>query len=370
MTSTRNRHTETIVYISLWLIAIGLYLLTAMRSRAQLSQPLLDLQLITSIATTILPFLILFLINNLILIPRLLFRNKFTLYFIATAAVILLTWLCQYFSFMHEVAASPWPFKHNPIPHPRHVTPLLPMPLFLDFTYALLVIGCNLACALMFQRFDDKLEHESLMKTSAESRLSYLKAQINPHFYMNMLNNIHGMIEINPDKAQNMVLDMSRLMRYMLYDSSRPLISLADEVTFLSNYLNVMRQRFPENRLSIDARFPSEAEMQGISIPPLLFLVFIENAFKHGVSYRENSFVAISVEINNSTLLFSCQNSNHSSSSPADDSLRREGIGLRNVSQRLSLLYGSKANLTIQSSPSVYTVLLTIPCHETTDSDN
>ena len=98
---------------------------------------------------------------------------------------------------------------------------MLPLPLLLDFMYAIVVVGVNLAVALMFQRYYDKLERESLMKANAESQLANLKAQINPHFYMNMLNNIHGMIEIDPERAQSMVIDMSQLMRHMLYESSQ-----------------------------------------------------------------------------------------------------------------------------------------------------
>lgn len=89
--------------------------------------------------------------------------------------------------------------------------PLLPMPVMLDSTYGLLVVGANLAITLMFQRYYDRLEQESLKKANAENQLAYLKAQINPHFYLNMLNNIHGMIDIDPEKAQKMLIDMSRL---------------------------------------------------------------------------------------------------------------------------------------------------------------
>ena len=253
---------------------------------------------------------------------------------------------------------------HGPRPHMR---PLIPLPLFLDFTYSLLVVGGNLAIALIFQRFDDTLERESLMKTNAEARLEYLKAQINPHFYMNMLNNIHGMIEIDPERAQTMVIDMSRLMRYMLYDSSKPMISLSDEVGFLQNYLRLMRLRFPENRVSITTDFPTEEKTRGISVPPLLSLVFIENAFKHGVSYRESSFVGVSMELGGNTLRVTCVNSRHSR---GDEQASDGGIGLSNVKQRLQLLYGDRASLEINATDSVYTVNLTIPCNETENSDN
>ena len=358
----RERRVETLVYICLWLIAIGIYLLDIVQTSALHVGPLIDERMVWRILGTILPLFLLFLINNYFLIPRYLLRNRLRAYFSITAVAVLAVWICQYHSFL--IFEPLYPRMH---PHPQpDIRPLLPLPLFMKFTYALLVIGANMAVALMFQRFDDKLERESLMKSNAESRLAYLKAQINPHFYMNMLNNIHGMIEINPERAQAMVIDMSNLMRYTLYDSSKPQIPLADEVAFLRNYLRLMRQRYPENRVQISAGFPPDAQTRSVSLPPLLFLVFIENAFKHGVSYREPSFVNVVMELEADMLIFRCINSNH-----ASEKSGHEGIGLHNISQRLNLLYGQRAQLDISSADGKYSVELKIPVnYETANPDN
>ncbi|MDE6125981.1 MAG: histidine kinase [Muribaculaceae bacterium] len=364
MTDFRDRKLESWIYAGLWILVIGLYLLDVMSNRAQLSKPVFNVGVLARMARTLLPFMALFLVSNHLLIPRLLLRNRMAMYFAATTVALALMWCYQYFEFS-RMAEMFNRSHHGPPPHMR---PLIPMPLIMDFTYSLLVVGGNLAVALMFQRFDDALERESLMKTNAEARLEYLKAQINPHFYMNMLNNIHGMIEIDSERAQAMVIDMSRLMRYMLYDSSKPLISLADEVAFLQNYLRLMRLRYPENRLSITTEFPPDGKMRGISVPPLLTLVFIENAFKHGVSYRDSSFVGVSVEIGGGRLRFTCVNSNHARHDDARP--QSGGIGLRNAGQRLQLLYGDRATLEMNATESVYTVNLSIPCHETENADN
>lgn len=363
MSDFRNRRLESWIYAGLWILAAGLYMLDVMSTRAQLSRPLFDAAMAVRMARTLLPFMALFLVNNFLLIPRLLLKNCVGFYILSVAGALALMWVYQYFDFVHMAEMRHRP---HPGPHPM-MRPLIPMPLFLDFTYSLLVVGVNMAVALMFQRFDDTLERESLMKTNAEARLEYLKAQINPHFYMNMLNNIHGMIEIDAERAQSMVIDMSRLMRYMLYDSSKPLISLSDEVAFLQNYLRLMRQRFPENRVSITSEFPPEERMRGISVPPLLSLVFVENAFKHGVSYRESSFVGVSAEIGDRYVRFTCVNSNHSR---PEEHPGRVGIGLCNAEQRLALLYGDRASLDINSTESAYTVNLTIPRYETENTDN
>ena len=122
-----------------------------------------------------------------------------------------MVWVGQYVDFVHFMQRPP--HSIGQFPHPQ-LRPLIPLPLLMDFTYAVLVVGCNIAIVLLFQRFDDKIERESLMKANAESQLAYLKSQINPHFYMNMLNNIHGMIEIDAEKAQSMVIDMSHPVSY------------------------------------------------------------------------------------------------------------------------------------------------------------
>ena len=353
--TNKNRKTETAVYAVLWLIAVGLYLLDTMQKHYRMSEPIFGWGTAIELVKTMTPFVVLFLINNYLLIPKLFLKNRWGSYFASVALIIAAIWAYHYYEFslmfesrQHSRPAAPFP----------HTPPLVPLPVLLEFVYSLLVVGCNLAVAMTFRYFEDRLEKERLMKASAENQLAYLKAQINPHFYMNMLNNIHGMIEIDPERAQTMVLDMSSLMRYMLYDSSKPHIRLSDEVAFLNNYLNLMRQRYPEGKVRIERRFPSEESSRAIQLPPLLFLVFIENAFKHGISYKSASYVEVSISIDDGYVDFICDNSLHPGGSAIDES---SGIGLRNIRQRLGLLYGGRAELDIRESESEYKVRLLIP---------
>lgn len=360
MKLTRNRHYETITYIALWLLVIVLYTLGTIRSRSMISTTPVSAEILGRMVLTLVPFVVLFIVHNWVLIPRLLFRNKLWTYFTCTIIAILIVWAFQYVHFMYEIKLRPMP--RNFPPGPRH---LLPLPLFLDFIFSLLIIGANLVIALLFQRVEDKFERESLMKTNAENQLSYLKAQINPHFYMNMLNNIHGMIEIDPAKAQDMVIDMSQLMRYMLYESSQPRISLASEIEFLKNYLRLMRQRYPTDKVAITSDFPDERHTAGVMVPPLIFLVFIENAFKHGITYREESYVSVSIHVADGMVEFHCLNSNH----PVPHS-HQPGIGLRNVAERLRLIYGDSCTFLATSTDTSYNVNLSIPLHETPHDNN
>lgn len=357
-----DRKFETLVYAGLWLLVIGLCLIDVIQARSMAGLPLLDGKTVSGIVCVLIPFAVMFLINNMLLIPRLLFRNRYGAYFIAIMIVLVATCIVQYELFFAG-------FTHNAVVHagmPRSgPRPLFPLPVFLDFVYALLLIGSNLAVALIFQRYDDRLEKESLLKANAENQLAYLKVQINPHFYMNMLNNIHGMIEIDAGKAQEMLLEMSQLMRYMLYESSRPYISLANEVHFLKSYLSLMRRRYPENRVAISGEFPDESAVSHVKIPPLLFLVFIENAFKHGINYNMKSFVDVRLRLVDGKVCFSCINSNNS-----DVSAKCDGIGLRNVGQRLALIYGNDFSIDVESDNRFYKVELTVPPYDTKGIDN
>lgn len=356
MITARKRKHETQIYTGAWILVVTLYLLDMMRVRYADGQPMLNSEVVFHMLFSLLPFFILFSIHNSLLIPRLLFRNRYRSYLLFASLLVLVIWGSQAIQFFHEMSLREPP-QHPGMHGPR---PLVPWPLFLALVYDLLIVGVNLAVALVFQRFEDRIERERLLKANAENSLAYLKAQINPHFYMNMLNNIHGMIELDPAKAQDMVIDMSKLMHYMIYDGARERIALSAEIAFLRNYIGLMRQRYPSDKVSITMSLPESDRANGIMIPPLLFIVFIENSFKHGISYREPSYVDMSLTVDDAKVCFRCSNSVH----PRTSVVRAEGIGLKNVGQRLKLIYGDKASLKITSDCRNYTVDLKIPAYE------
>ncbi|MDE6217468.1 MAG: histidine kinase, partial [Muribaculaceae bacterium] len=274
----RSHKLENLTYLSIWLLVIVLYLVEAMRISGMDMYYILGWKTISMMAVKLAPFILLFAFNNWVLMPRLLFRNHISGYFLALFTTIFVMWGWQYYYQQTDLDSNSAIYLDNPSGS------LLSMRAMLNGIYSFLIAGINIAIALIFRMIDDRIEHERVMKSNAQEQLSYLRAQINPHFYMNMLNNIHGMIEINPVQAQEMVLEMSHLMRYMLYDSSQQVISLSSEIDFLENYIHIMRQRFPTEKVRISTDFPSIQKCKGVRIPPLLFLVFLENAFKHGIS--------------------------------------------------------------------------------------
>ncbi|MDE6452034.1 MAG: histidine kinase, partial [Odoribacter sp.] len=133
-------------------------------------------------------------------------------------------------------------------------------------------------------------EKKELEKARAEAELQNLKSQLNPHFLFNTLNNIYSLIAIDPDRAQYAVHDLSRLLRHVLYEDRQPFVSLDQELVFMKSYIELMGLRFSDK---VDLRVELPVDGKGILVAPFLFITLIENAFKHGVSPTEKSFVHI-----------------------------------------------------------------------------
>jgi len=200
----------------------------------------------------------------------------------------------------------------------------------------------------------EKLQKE-LEKEKLNSELAFLKNQISPHFFFNTLNNIYSLISINAEDSQKAVLRLSKLMRYLLYDSEHGNTKLSNEIDFMNNYIDLMKLRMSD-KISLTISFPEKYE--DISIPPLIFVPFIENAFKHGISYREKSFIDISMKTEEGSVLFRCANSVVRNGENVEP--EHYGIGLENVTKRLNLLFPGKHELKINKSEKEFEVLLRI----------
>lgn len=177
-------------------------------------------------------------------------------------------------------------------------------------------------------------EKKELEKARSEAELQNLKSQLNPHFLFNTLNNIYSLIAINPDRAQYAVHDLSRLLRHVLYEDNQQWVSLDRELEFMKSYIDLMSLRLAGN-VEVCVDFPADG--QGIRMAPLLFITLVENAFKHGTSPTEPSFIRIRLKIGEGQSV-ECRIEN--SYFPKKDSDRSgSGIGLENLRKRLLLLY-------------------------------
>ena len=217
----------------------------------------------------------------------------------------------------------------------------------------ILMLFANLGIKLYFKTRGDQKKLIALEKENLEQQLEYLKYQINPHFFMNTLNNIHALVDIDPEKAKDTILELSKMMRFVLYEGDKRGVPLNREFDFIRNYITLMRLRYTD-KVKITVELPTETPDK--LVPPLMLITFIENAFKHGISYQHESFIEVKVELEQEQLRFLCRNSK--ADKPNQE---KGGVGLANVKQRLHLLYDNNFTLHIQDEPDIYNVELTIP---------
>ncbi len=222
---------------------------------------------------------------------------------------------------------------------------------------SILISGFCVGLRVSERLAENEAKRKELEKEKLNSELAFLKNQISPHFFFNTLNNIYSLIAINQTDAQDSVLKLSKLMRYLLYESEQGSTTLGQEVDFMANYIDLMRLRISQ-KVTLEAEFPQDH--QDMIITPLIFVPFIENAFKHGISYQSPSFIRISLQVEHQSLVFNCENSlgRIAHEGPEVDS----GIGLENVTKRLQLLYPGKYDLKISKDENQFSVMLRIDC--------
>lgn len=193
--------------------------------------------------------------------------------------------------------------------------------------------GGSTALALARKWFtaDQKLQESEAARAKAE--LYNLRSQINPHFLLNTLNNIYALTAINQERAQDAIQQLSKMLRHLLYDNQESSVALSDELQFLENYISLMKIRLSAN---VEVTFAHNVEMPGVRIAPLIFISLIENAFKHGISPTEQSFVHIEINATDHDINCRIENSNHPKS---NQDRSGHGIGLNQVQRRLDLAY-------------------------------
>ncbi len=327
-------------------------------------------------------YLLIFLIHNFLLAPLLIYRRKRVLYAAMMAAVFSLFVAYQCSQRPKFMGRRPIPMerridKEHEMPRRDHEPHMIGEredhkrpprefrwqgqrpPVFIGqhdivaVVILVLMFGMNIGIKLFFKNRTDQKKLAALQKKNLEQQLEYLKYQINPHFFMNTLNNIHALVDIDPEKAKDTILELSKMMRFILYEGDKSGVPLAREFDFIRHYVALMQLRYT-NKVEILVDLPSEAPDK--TVPPLMLISFIENAFKHGISYQHASFVHIKVAIDGDMLHFTCSNSK--AEIPNQE---KGGVGLANVKQRLHLLYDSNFELRIQDKQNTYIVELTIP---------
>ena len=327
-------------------------------------------------------FLVLFLIHNFFLAPLLVHQRKRVLYITTLIVVIAAFMLYQYNSrpdFKRPLGHKPpmeqtdrhrqphfnepprsldgeLPPFDGPRPQMRHhdaPPPIIGERDILAIIVLILMFGANLGIKSYFRSSDDRKRLEKLERENLAQQLEYLRYQINPHFFMNTLNNIHALVDIDPEKAKDTILELSKMMRFVLYEGNKQGVPLSRELDFIRHYIALMQLRYTDKvRITLDL----PQEVPDSQIQPLILITFIENAFKHGVSYQRDSFIEVQMAVEGDELRFMCRNSKADVSNE-----QKGGVGLVNVRKRLDLLYGNNYALRINDVADIYTVELTLP---------
>lgn len=191
-----------------------------------------------------------------------------------------------------------------------------------------------------------------LKQEKATTELQHLQSQVNPHFFFNMLNNLYGLVDKDSKKAKALILKLSEMMRYSIYEGLKDAVTLQQEIDFISNFIALHTMRYHKD---IDVQFDVAVENKTLNIKPLLFIILIENAFKHGVEVlRKNAFVHISIAANANKVTLTIENNFDT------EMIGESGIGLENLKRRLQLVYPKKHTLENSINTNIYSTKLTI----------
>jgi len=340
-----NKISEKVIYFVFWiLVFIFPILLSPARNG-------IDWIRVSRELIRIFPFFLIFLFNNFVVF-RFLKINKYGKYILYSSIIVLIfsflgSFIPLIFDFLHLSQPSKSPIKYD--------TLWVLNNFFYNTIFSILVIGFNNAIKITIGWLEDKRNYEQLQKENFKNQLSLLQHQISPHFFMNTLNNIHALIDYDQQIAKNSIVKLSKLMRVLLYDNEN--YTLQKEINFIQDYIELMKIRVNQN---VEIKFEYPEIIPPIILPPLLFISFVENSFKHGIMAIGYSFIYIYFTIENNFLFVEIQNSKTKSVNKTDN----KKIGMNNSQKRLDLIYDKNYMFEIKETETTYEVKIKIPLHE------
>ena len=272
-----------------------------------------------------------YLLNYSLLVPKLFFHNRKLWFFSADIAIVLLAAILPFF-FMQK------PHSEEVEQLSQQLNGLSLNGLFLGaLIIRILLYSFMIALAVgmryIVRWYEERKKLDEERRRNAEAELNWLKNQLNPHFLFNTLNNISSLVQIDADKAQDSIAQLSDLLRYALYETNNQRVKVVDEVAFMENYIALMSLRCSE-KTAVDVHF--DEFDPSLTISPLMFISLVENAFKHGASAHHDAFVKVDMGLDGTDLVFSCENS----LIPKETKdYSGSGVGIENLRRRLELLY-------------------------------
>ena len=288
--------------------------------------------------------------NSVVLIPRVLERKNTLAYTVIILCLLIFVGMFPrlYQYFFGDILKIGSAIRSN---RPRNFRPPLLSPGSISIFLLVFIFSTGIKVInqwLQSERRSKQIENEKL-----NTELSFLKAQINPHFLFNTLNNIYSLAADRSEQTAPAVMKLSSIMRYVLTEAKNDSVPLEKEIQFISDYIELQKMRSTNKTL---VSFTVAGDIAGKQVSPLLFLPFIENAFKYGISTRELSPIDIFLESENGTLDFRVKNNKYVNSMLKLSS--NTGIGIQNARRRLQLLYEGKYQLDITDEPSTYAIHL------------
>jgi LytS/YehU family sensor histidine kinase len=286
--------------------------------------------------------------NYFLLLPRFLQKRELSRYLLQTLVFIVIA------AFLHRAFMY---YYLNDILFPNWNPGSFPQP------YKLVQSAMIIASPMIFligievllRWLDSERRAERLAGEKVKAELSYLRSQINPHFFFNTLNNLYGLALKKSDKTPEVVMKLSELMSYVLYDADKDLVPLTKELDQIERYIALEQIRY-ENRFEIV--FDTHGDIEHFSIPPLILLPFVENSFKHGVNKSaKNGWVSVNVSVSDEQFKFNIHNGVPAKTEPKKSA---SGMGISNVKKRLRLLYADKHELECIEKENEYIVNLII----------
>ena len=336
---------ENLLYLMVWMVII----LVPVLNSKMLEEVHVSLENILIAWLKIAPYLLIFIIHNSLIAPRLLLRKHRYVWYL----VVNLLTITAVFSLV-AIYEKYAPYDTEPYILNGKAS-FTDLAIYWNILLGFFMTGLNMGIKLLYRSLRDEQQMEELTRQNLQAEMDYLRYQIDPHFFMNTPNNIHALIDIDTEYAKSAVIELSKMMRYVLYESGSETISLKKDIQFIENYIELMRIRY-DSSIDICLDYPATIPNK-VDIPPLLLIVYVEIEFTHGVSYNHASFIHIRIGYRDDAVTAVISNSRHEKSRPGTT-----GIGLENVKKRLALIYQDNYTLSIDDSdPAVYTVKLIIP---------
>ena len=340
MQAAQQRNRLIILHASFWAVYITFFVYV--RSSFQQAPDINWPRIFIIAAIHIFPAMILSYVTYFYFLPKFLFKKKVVLFILVFVAALILMVYSRIQ--LERYVVDGFTHKEAYLYRPRFTVQSF-------FSYLSIVLFVSLM-RFAVDWLDLQTTRKEIEKEKLTAELNFLKAQVNPHFLFNTLNNLYYLAYSKSENTTEVIEKLSLMMRYMIYDSNYPKVPLSKEIDYMKNYISLEKMRLSDK---VDIQFSLDGEADSIMITPLILITFLENAFKHGVTNTSReSFVNVCLKCTSQQLHFKVVNSKP----PVSKVEEKSGIGLQNVKRRLELSYPGAYNLIMNDLPHEYNVQL------------